>query len=644
MNTYVTSYTTQSSAFLDFKGWDSFRNINAPEKMLSGIILERLTNFNIIETFFTMCNKYIEDRNYKVNKLLLNKIQLTIISKGYDYTTDILIKLFENKCKKFYKQISDSIENKTFSISYFSKEYYKLNNKLNNVKFLLSSIDYSYKNKDGKKSDYSFIILVKNYVSYNMIINTKYKKDTQEYFLYELFINEIEENFDTESILQFFKIYNFYNKFSYIAKNIKNKEGVDYFAPYLNKKINLSDNTLNKFITRVIEIIDKKIIDLTKNNNISIEQNEKDIKYVRNLINMCPELCNKNVFLVLYKKAFTQRLKQNSNPDIENEFLKSLDPQIDIELYIKMKNQINDIRLNKQHNDIYKKIIIGCGSDKYKNVDITKFNRDTVNIKVCRSYDWGYELEYKSEYENYNFPINLSIYLDIFNAYHKDRFNERSLRWLYDECIGIVEFTTDKKYNIRMNLLQLAVFYSLNDSSKTVNELSNILNINLQNLGIILNSLLMSKLIIRSYGSSDNTTIIFYVNEQFSSNDSYNSNENNFSIVSIYDKVIKMSENKDGRIEDTSNFPSEIVLRAKIMANVISEKIINKDKLIDNINNYFKINMPMKYLDKVIKDITETNDKIKSNQNTVIFINSNINVNNDDFDDFNDCIHIGEVD
>ena len=52
----------------------------------------------------------------------------------------------------------------------------------------------------------------------------------------------------------------------------------------------------------------------------------------------------------------------------------------------------------------------------------------------------------------------------------------------------------------------------------------------------------------------------------------------------------------------------------------------------------------MKYLDKVIKDITETNDKIKSNQNTVIFINSNINVNNDDFDDFNDCIHIGEVD
>jgi hypothetical protein len=624
----------ESSTFLDFKGWFSFRNINVSENMFTGIILEKQNNFNITENFFSICNKYIEDRTYKVNKLLLNKIQLSIISKGYDYTTDMIIKLFENKFGEFYKQMLDSIENNIFSISYFSKEYYKLNNKLNNIKFLLSSIDYSYKNKHGKKSDYSFINLVKNYVSYNMIINTKYKKGKQEYFLCELFINEIEENYNTESILQFFKIYDFYNKFSYIARNKKNKNGIEYFDPDLNKKIIFSEDTVNKFITRVIEIIDKKIIDLTKNSNISIEQNEKDIKYVRNLITVCPELCNKNVFLVLYKKAFTQRLKKNSNPDIENEFLKSLDPQIDIELYIKMKNQINDIKLNKQHNDIYKKIIIGTCSDKYKNTDVNKFNRDIVNIKVCRSYDWDYE--YKSDYKIYNLPISLLLYLDIFNAYHKDRFNERSLIWLYDECIGIVEFTTDKTYNIRMNLLQLAVFYSLNESSKTATELSTILNIDLHNLGIILNSLLMSKLINRSNGSSNNTNVIFIVNEQFSSNDSYNSNENNFSIVSIYDKVIKMSENKDRQIEDTSNFPSETVLRAKIMANVISEKIINKDKLIDNINNYFKINMPMKYVDKVISDIAESNDRIKINQNTIVFINNDSNDSNDNDDDLND--------
>jgi len=631
----------ESSTFLDFKGWVSFRNINMSENMFTGIILEKQNNFNITENFFSICNKYIEDRTYKVNKLLLNKIQLSIISKGYDYTTDMIIKLFENKFGEFYKQMLDSIENNIFSISYFSKEYYKLNNKLNNIKFLLSSIDYSYKNKHGKKSDYSFINLVKNYVSYNMIINTKYKKGKQEYFLCELFINEIEENYNTESILQFFKIYDFYNKFSYIARNKKNKNGIEYFDPDLNKKIIFSEDTVNKFITRVIEIIDKKIIDLTKNSNISIEQNEKDIKYVRNLITVCPELCNKNVFLVLYKKAFTQRLKKNSNPDIENEFLKSLDPQIDIELYIKMKNQINDIKLNKQHNDIYKKIIIGTCSDKYKNTDVNKFNRDIVNIKVCRSYDWDYE--YKSDYKIYNLPISLLLYLDIFNAYHKDRFNERSLIWLYDECIGIVEFTTDKTYNIRMNLLQLAVFYSLNESSKTATELSTILNIDLHNLGIILNSLLMSKLINRSNGSSNNTNVIFIVNEQFSSNDSYNSNENNFSIVSIYDKVIKMSENKDRQIEDTSNFPSETVLRAKIMANVISEKIINKDKLIDNINNYFKINMPMKYVDKVISDIAESNDRIKINQNTIVFINNDNNDSNDSNDNDDDLNDIEEV-
>jgi hypothetical protein len=280
--------TLDASTFLDFKGWESFRKVAVPEKMITGLVLEKLNNFNIEDNFFTMCNKYIENNNYKVNKLLFNKIQLSIIAKGYDYTTSLLIKLFENKYNEFHKQISESIEQNTFSVSYFSKEYYKLNSKLNNIKFLLSSIDYSYKNKDGKKSEYSFINLVKNYISYNVIINSKYKKNDEEYYLYQLFINEIEENFNTETVLQIFKIYDFYNKFSYAAKNKKNKEGIEYFNLELNKKINLSEDTTNKFLTRVIEILNKKILDLTKNSNTSVEQKEKDIKYIRNLISISP--------------------------------------------------------------------------------------------------------------------------------------------------------------------------------------------------------------------------------------------------------------------------------------------------------------------------------------------------------------------
>lgn len=629
-----------ASAFLDFKGWEFFRNIIFSNEIINGLSLEKLNNFNIEDNFVTICNNYIENKNYRVNKLFFNKIQLGVISKGYEYTTSMLIKVFENKFKEFRNQICELIENNTFTVSYFSKEYYKLNNKLNNLKFLLSYIDYSYKNKDGKKSDYSFVILVKNYVGYNIIINSKYNKDNKEYYLHELFINEIEQNFNTETILQIFKIYDFYNKFSYVVKNQKDKNGMDYFN-LESKNLNFSEDTKNKFITRVIEILNKKILDLTKNSNTSIEQNERDIKYIRNLINISPEFSNSNIFMVLYKRALTERLRQESNPDIESELLKSLNPQSDIDLYIKMKNQINDIKLSKQHNTIYRKITVGHCSEKYKDIDISKFNRENCNIKVCRSYDWDYV---DNEFENYNIPINLSIYLDIFNAYHKDRFNERQLGWMYDECFGVVGFNTDKPYNVRMNLLQLAVFYSLNESPKSALELSNNLKINLQKLGIVLNSLLLSKIIHRSYGSSDNPNIIFNVNEEFSYN------ENDLSIVSIYNKIKKMSETKDIKPDDTINLPSETVLRAKILANIISERIIDKDKLIDNINNYFKINIPSRYLDNVIKDIIDSNIRINLCHNTLFFKNNDLD-SSEELDDDNDLekshddeYHIAEVD
>ena len=617
-----------AETFLDFKGWESFRKICVPQNMITGVVLDKLTNFDVENSFLNTCENFVETKYYKVNKILFNKIQLNIISKGYDYTTNLLIKFFEKKYKEFYNNILESMSKKTFTVEYFCKEYYKINKKLSNLKYLLSNIDYSYKNKDGKKSEYSFINLVKNYVSYNIVINSKYSVEEKEYYLYELFIKEIEENFNTETVLQIFKIFDFYNKFSYAVKNKKNKNGQEYFNTDLNKKITLSEDTTNRFLTRVIEIINKKIMELTKNSNVSVEQNERDIKYIRNLITVSPELCNKNIFMVLYKKALTVRLKQNSNPDIESEFLKSLDPQNDIDSYIKMKNQINDVRLNKQHNMIYRKISVDNGSsEKYKHFDISQFDREKVNIHVCRSYDWEYE---NVDTENYKLPLDLSIYLDIFNAYYKDRFNERQLSWLYDDSHGVVEFLTDKLYNVKMNLLQLSVFYSINETAKSALELSNELKINLQKLGIVLNSLLLSKLIHRSQGSSDNPNIKFSVNEEFKYN------ENNFSIVGIYEKVKKLSENKES-VEDTSNLPSETVLRAKILANVISEKSVNKDKLIDSINNYFKINIPSKYLDKVIKDLTESNDRIKLNSNTLIFVSDENDKDDDNkIDDIDD--------
>ncbi len=63
-------------------------------------------------------------------------------------------------------------------------------------------------------------------------------------------------------------------------------------------------------------------------------------------------------------------------------------------------------------------------------------------------------------------------------------------------------------------------------------------------------------------------------------------------------------------IKQDSNLPSETVLRAKIIAKIMIEKNVSKDKIIDDMNNYFKVSIPSNYYDKIITEIVNNNDKI----------------------------------
>ena len=618
----------KADIFLNFKGWDNFRSIPKNTGVITGLNISKLKSCNVEEKFFDMCDKFINDNKFSENKILLNRIQVEIISKGYEYTTDILIKLFKNKYVELHTKIQNMINEEQFSITKFVENYSKLNKNLTKLKYFLSTIDYSYKNENGKKSDYSFINLVKNYTSYNEIINSKYNKEDRELYLYELFIEEIENNFSTETILEIFKIYDFYNKFSFTVKNKTDKQGHEFFNSKLGDKIKLSDDTTNRFLSRIIEMINKKITDLANNSNIDTVEVEKEIKYIRKLIDVAPELCNKSIFMTLYKKALTNRLKSGVKPDLESEFLKSLNPQDDIDTYIKMKNQINDIKLNTQHNKYFRNVSVGGHSEKYKNIDLKKYDRNKVNVKVFRSYDWDYETVPSTIY---NMPVDLSIYLDIFNAYYKDRFNERILSWIYSDCIGIIEIETDKVYNIKMNILQMAIYYYLNNGPKTASEISKEMKIDLQQLGYILNSLIVSKLICKEDGIiTNNPDIKFNINEKFTFS------ETNISITNIYEKIKSIVENKKDKSDTCdSDLPSETILRAKILTKVMVGKKISREHIIDEMNNYFKINIPSKFYEKIINDIISSNDRIKLVENNLVACDRTC-TNIDDIEDLDD--------
>jgi hypothetical protein len=359
-----------------------------------------------------------------------------------------------------------------------------------------------------------------------------------------------------------------------------------------------------RFLNDINNMINIKIIDLSKN----IVSPEKEIKNIRHLIEISSEASNNNLHMILYKKALTERLRNKAKPEIENEFLKSLHPKDDIMIYTMMKNQINDIIMNREHNKHFQEIQFEGSTEKYIDIDLNTLDRSTINIMSYRSYDWNYN-DSDLYYDKLNLPKELSVYIDIFSSYYSLRYIYRKLGWDYMNCIGCIEFSTDKQYNVRMNLLQMSVFYSLNDSSKSINEMNDIMHISIDELEVIINSLLVSKLIYCETSDTLDLDVKFYINESFTHDDM------NISIVNIYNKFKKSIIPKDAM-----NIPSESAIRMKILAKIINDKTISKNKLIDYINNSYNIIIPSKYYDMIISDIM-SDSRITLVENNITFSN-----------------------
>ena len=113
---------------------------------------------------------------------------------------------------------------------------------------------------------------------------------------------------------------------------------------------------------------------------MSQEQTQKEINYVRQFIIILSELCNKNIFMNLYKKHVNNRLDDNCNPDIENEFLKSVNPKDDIETIKRFsKYFISIIASIVQNLDIKVRDISILNADE-RNYQLIELNKNVKDL------------------------------------------------------------------------------------------------------------------------------------------------------------------------------------------------------------------------------------------------------------------------
>lgn len=615
------------------KGLNNFRNLPVNNTIFKGITFFNDSNLNT--KFTEICEKIYSGQNISdISKLYMEKIQTSIISKGYDNLLKVIGAFIENKINDFRNDIQISIFNNDFDVKKVLDNFRIMNSNFNKLKIGLHFIENNFKQENGKKLEYSFVNTVKNIVFFKQIIETPFISSTgeKELYFYELFTeyfdkcasnNELE---DVDTIIGVYNsFYDFYKRFSYCVKD--NKEREDYFSKSIFDKMQFQEKTSEKFLTKVIESITSSITKIYKLKDVS--DLETQIRNVRRIINLSPEICDKTIFMNLYRKSLNTRLKnpqyQNISYKLEEELLKSIDPNYDIDNYIKMRNQINDIRMLSEHHKYYKEIeIVPSETSKYYGYDMKQVNRNITNFNIYRSYDWDYNLENRVIY---NLPLDLMIYHDMFNAYFKDRYTNRALFWNYDESISVIETKFDKTYNIQMTVPQLAVFMEINNTPGiSVQTLNTKNNIPLDELNIVLNSLIISKLV----NKSDNIT--------FEINNSFVSKDENISIVALYHKLKQMKNIQNTEQKIVKEQPSITVIKGFMFGKIISEKTISKENIIDLANKNFDVIIQDDIMNQVIGSILQIKN-ITYDDTTKMFeykVIDDENIDDDSDDDSDD--------
>lgn len=491
--------------------------------IITGIALNVI---NIEDTLYNICISILNGNDTSFNKLYIDKIILTLTANP-DAITGAILRAINDATNTMYEQIQQCPK-----IKNILDAYNKININTGILKDVLAvydnSIEFTNKNK-------SMITYMKNLCIYNNIINRYYNyNDTQIYF-YDIISKLIADNtIEINELINIIKIYQFYNRFSIMADI-----NITFKNTFFNKK--LSDKMQRLSSPEIIQIITAKLDNIIRELAICEKKElmQKMINHIRDIITCCMQVYDKTQFMKNYITALNERIyNYKTNIELENEILRLyFTHQDNPELYAKMKYTICDALMSSKHVNAFKTLTVRQKSEKYKNYDLTSFDKNICKFLILRKF--AFDAADITE-ETYTPPDIVNIFIAIFNGYYSNNFKDNSLVIMHGKSTGVLEMMLrDKKlYNIKMTLPQMYIILLISENDTlTAQAMSDKLNITLKTLGRILNSLIECSLIERNEGAEDDITLQFYINY------SCYFDETHTDITHLYNKWITLHQN-----------------------------------------------------------------------------------------------------
>lgn len=578
---------------INSKTFDIFGKKSIDIRHMNSKLFDGISILNNDE-FVIYCLKILDGHISDINKLKLSYLIQNLIQRGYDDTINTIITIFDIYINNVVVDLQNKLDCGNFTPCYFLDKFDEVYNRTFVLTKYLNRLDRSIKSED--KTNYSIIKTIRSYMFYRYVVCRMFKYNNSELHIYEIVSQMIQETEKIDEIVRLFKIVQHYNKLSFFVKTEKEK----YFDMELNNKFALKVNgQSNKFLELLSNRMNDDIKSLLKTSDI--KNAEQKLDEIRDLIKLGLSLVeDKSVFMLMYRANLTDRLLNgNTNAEIEDELLTSLTYFDNPEIYTKMKYQINDVKSSKLYNENYKKIIVEPRTEKYKNYDMTKLNKNITNFMVARSYAWDLK-----EDETLNIPAEISIYFDIFNAYYKQKYQDRELNCQFDKSTTVARIElSGQYYNIHMTLPQLIVLTTINNACTiSAKNISVQLDMPLRKLGPILNSLIAVKLINREDGPSNNPNLLFTIN-------------NNCTFPEEHVSLISLMRKKN------DNELSDIMLKAEIFSYLAQ----SEGDVLENIIKYLEEKYKIKLDSTRVSNILSSQEKmnmIKMNNNEYM-INDN---------------------
>jgi hypothetical protein len=566
----------------------------------------------------SLVDKYLNLNNNGLNFLEINNLNDYIkYFKEFSNNPDNIRIYIENKLLNYLDKKYDNL-NKDCDINYYLErineiskiKFYDIINELD-INLLISMINYF----NDEKLEYKNFKLKYNIYFNEKLVNGDYKICNVENTKLVNILNDNWSNIKFNNLIEFCQTL---NKMKFYQQD------VGEFQKIIDKRFDDNNN-----IKKLIDYISNNFIEINEDDDEKMKENKKfNFKFIIDNLKS-----NGYLLFEQYNNILQNRYKQNINYEMllkDKKLIKfflfivaekesnTVNSMVN-EILIKMKNYIYDLEDNYNNNMGYKNITVVQNSDKYRDIDLSKYNRNKTNFNIFK-----YSKSILSDINEYNLNDEISSYFDIYKSFYRSRYPDRNLEFNIKKSTTIVKSVfKEKEYYIHISLLQYLILDLLykNIDGESINNISKKLNIGIKNLEKGINSLLKIKLIKRiEYSEIKNIdNLVLTINYDFENENKKisianmveeNENDESYKKEFIHDRDTIILANlydyiKKNKFGTTDVFLTELQYKIPFKINI------------DQINNAIKIALEKEH----IKKIDVPNNDNTSNQIMYSYIN-----------------------